>query len=234
MDTKTISTEKTDMKKLKKTTITRAMMAYLVMGLIFFLTAGTIRYWEAWAYMGTILIPMSLFGVYLFRHDPKLLERRLRTREKRKEQKLIIKLGILPFIAIYILPGLDRRWEWSEIDLPLKVAGLVLVLLGYLMLLYVLKVNSYASRVVDVEEEQQVISTGPYGLVRHPMYTAVIIFYGATPLILGSLWAFIPALLILPVLVFRILDEEKELSQNLVGYQKYAEQIRWRLIPGIW
>ena len=223
-----------NIQSLKKTAISRVFAVYLVMGLAFFLPAGTLRYWEAWAYILTILIPMMIFGVYMFRHDPKFLERRMRTREKRKEQRLIIKLGSLPFLLAYLMPGFDRRFGWSDISPAVTSAGLTLVLIGYLMTLYVFLTNSWASRVVEVEKEQKVITTGPYARVRHPMYSSIIIFYGATPVALGSWWALIPALLIIPVLIVRILDEEKELSQNLAGYKEYAQKVRRRLIPGVW
>jgi len=223
-----------DIKSLKRKAIFLVSLIYLILGLAFFLPAGTINYWQGWAYILTISIPMTIFGIYMFRHDPKLLERRLRTKEKRKEQKLIVKLGILPFLFAFILPGFDKRFGWSAVPLSITIIGIALVLLGYLMTLYVFKTNSYASRVVEVEKEQKVITTGPYALVRHPMYMAIIIFYGASPLALGSYWALIPASLIIPVLVARIRDEEKELLENLGGYREYTQKVKSRLIPGIW
>jgi len=226
--------EAIDIKSLKKRAISLVFLIYLILGLVFFLSAWTIKYWQGWAYILTIAIPMGIFGVYMFKHDPKLLERRLRTKEKRKEQRLIIKLGILPFLLTFVLPGFDVRFGWSAVPLFVAIIGLALVLLGYLMILYVFRTNSYASRVVDVEKEQKVITTGPYALVRHPMYFALIFFYGATPLALGSYWALILAFLIFPILVFRIKDEEKELLENLAGYREYTQKVKYRFIPGIW
>lgn len=226
--------EITDVKAIKKSAIIRMILAFLIMGLAFFPTAGTIRFWEAWAYMATLLVPMLIFGIRMFRRDPKFLERRLKTREKRKEQKLIMKLAIFPFILIYLIPGLDRRFGWSDVPVYMVVAGLILSLGGYLMILYVFRVNTYASRVVEVAAEQKVITTGPYSRVRHPMYTAAIILYGVTPLALGSYWALIPAVLILPVFAFRLIDEENELMEHLHGYREYTEKVKNRLIPGIW
>ena len=226
--------EAIDIKSLKKRAISLVFLIYLILGLVFFLSAWTIKYWQGWAYILTIAIPMVIFGVYMFKHDPKLLERRLRTKEKRKEQRLIIKLGILPFLLTFVLPGFDVRFGWSKVPVLTSILGLALVLFGYLLTLYVFKTNSFAARVVDVEKEQKVISTGPYARVRHPMYFALIFFYGATPLALGSYWALILAFLIFPILVFRIKDEEKELLENLAGYREYTQKVKYRFIPGVW
>lgn len=223
-----------DLKALRKIVITRFLLIMLIMGLVLFLCAGTVRYYEAWAYIITISIPMVIFGTYTFRHNPEFLERRMKTEEKRKEQRLIQKVAILPFLLVYLLPGLDKRLGWSHLPFSIEVIGLVLVLLGYLMILYVFLTNSYASRVVEVEKEQRVITTGPYALVRHPMYVGVVFFYGVTPIALGSYWAMIPSLLIIPILVLRIKDEEKELLENLAGYKEYAQRVRYRLLPFVW
>jgi len=226
--------EEVDINLLKRIVISRFSLVFFIMGLVFFLSAGTLKYWEGWAYILTLSVPMIIFVVYMFKHDPKLLERRMRTKEKRKEQKLIQKMGIIPFLLAFILPGFDKRFGWSDVPLPVTIAGLVMVLVGYLMTLYVFITNTYASRVVEVEKGQKVISTGPYALVRHPMYVAVIFFYISSTIALGSYWAAIPALLIIPVLVVRINDEEKELLDNLEGYKEYTSKTRYRLIPGIW
>ncbi len=223
-----------ELKALKRIVFVRFILMLLILGLVFFLSAGTIKYREAWAYIVTISIPMMIFGTYMFRHDPKFLERRMKTEEKRKQQKLIQKAGTLPFLLVYLLPGLDKRFGWSDLPFSIALTGLALVLLGYLVILYVFMTNSYASRVVEVEKEQKVITTGPYALVRHPMYVGVIFFYGVTPIALGSCWAMIPSLLILPILVLRIKDEEKELLENLAGYREYAQKVKYRLLPFVW
>lgn len=226
--------EETEMKSLKKIVISRVLLLFIALGAMYFLTAGTLKYWEAWAYMITIFIPMIIFLGYMFRHDPKFLERRMRIKEKRKEQKLIVTLGTLPILLAFSLPGFDERFGWSDISLSVTIAGIALVLLSYLMILYVFKTNSYAARVVDVEKEQKVITSGPYALVRHPMYVGVIIMYIASPVALGSYWAVIPALFIIPVIVARIKDEEKELLESLEGYKEYTRKVKHRLLPGIW
>jgi protein-S-isoprenylcysteine O-methyltransferase Ste14 len=226
--------EEVDLKSLKKTIISRFFLIYFILGLLFFLSAGTFKYWEAYIYMAVIAVPMTFFVSYMFKHNPKFLERRMKVREKREKQRVIQKLAIVPFLFSFLLPGFDRRFGWSDLPVPVTIAGLVLVLLGYLMTLQVFRTNAFASRVVDVEVEQKVITTGPYALVRHPMYFSVIIFYLFTPVALGSCWAMIPALLIIPFLIVRIIDEEKELGDNLVGYREYMQKVTYRLIPGIW
>jgi protein-S-isoprenylcysteine O-methyltransferase Ste14 len=223
-----------DVKSLKKRAIALVFLVFLILGLAFFLSAWTIQYWQGWAYLLTIAVPMSIFGAYILKHDPKFLERRLRTKEKRQTQKLIQTLGMVPFLLTFGLPGFDVRFGWSGVPVFAAITGLVLVLLGYLMVLYVFLTNSFASRVVDVEKGQKVITTGPYSLVRHPMYFGLIFFYGATPLALGSYWVLILAALIVPILVVRIRDEEKELAENLDGYREYMQKVKHRLIPGIW
>ncbi|HSM72929.1 MAG TPA: isoprenylcysteine carboxylmethyltransferase family protein [Anaerolineales bacterium] len=168
------------------------------------------------------------------KNDPALLERRMRTREKAAEQSLIIKLSVVYFIVIYLLPGFDIRYGWSNTPLWMIIAAQVLALLGYLLVARVFKENSYASRIVEVEDEQKVIDKGPYAVVRHPMYSGVTLLYIMTPLALGSYWSMIPALLIIPLLVARILSEEKILARDLDGYSDYQEKVKCRLIPFVW
>ncbi len=226
--------EAIDIKSLKKIAITRVSIVFLILGLVLFLTAGTLKYWEAWVYMLAQFVPMMIFGVYMFKHNPKFLERRMRTKEKRKKQQLIQKVGGLSFLLTLVLPGLDKRLAWSDVPLAVTIAGMALVLFGYLMILRVFIANSYASRIVEVDEEQKVITTGPYALVRHPMYASLLVYYGASPLALSSYYALIPALSIILFLIARIKDEEKELLENLEGYREYTQKVKYRLIPGIW
>lgn len=223
-----------EIKSLKRMAISRVSFVFIILGLLFFLPAGTLAYWQAWAYMIAIAVPMTFFVAYMFKHDPKFLERRMRMKEKRKEQRLIVKIAILPFLLTFLVPGFDRRFGWSDVSLPVTIIGIAVVLLGYGMTLYVFKTNSYASRVVEVEDEQKVITTGPYARIRHPMYFSIIFFYGASPVALGSYWALLPALSIIPVLVARIIDEEKELADGLKGYREYMQKVKYRLIPGVW
>ena len=231
---KKASTKAIDMKALKKLVIFRSSMLFLILGLCFFLPAWSLRYWEGWLYLFIMAVPMAFFGIYLFKNDPQLLERRMRTKEKRKEQKLVIKLSLWCFPLIYILPGFDKRLGWSKVPLLVELISMALVLAGYFMIVAVFRANSYASRIIEVEKSQQVISTGPYAIVRHPMYSSQIVFYLFTPPALGSYWAMIPVVLFLLVYKIRIQGEEEELLENLEGYREYTQKVKYRLIPGVW
>lgn len=226
--------EQINLNALIKIVVLRFGIFIVIMGLMFFLPAGTIRYWEAWAYMAILVIPMIIFLLYLIKHDPDLLERRMRMKEKETEQKAIIKIGSLIFIIIYLIPGFDQRYSWSSVPVAIIIIADIIVLTGYLLFVRVLIENSYASRIVEVEQQQKVITTGPYKIVRHPMYSAVLLMYSFGPLALGSYWAMIGNVLLILILVARIKNEEKVLSKELEGYQDYLQRTRYRLIPGIW
>ncbi len=226
--------QKIPREKLIRLTISRYLMAMLFLGALFFLTAGTFNYWEAWVYLGIIFIPMLFVMIYLIRYDPELLERRMQMRERRGEQKLIIKLAILVMALAFVIPGLDHRWGWSNTPVLVVLAAGLLVLVGYGIVFLVFRENRYAARTVTVDEEQKVISSGPYALVRHPMYVGMLLMYIFSPLALGSYWAVLPALILIPIIVARIVNEEMVLKQDLVGYTDYMQKTRYRLIPGIW
>ena len=220
--------------ELKRAAILRISLGVLVWGALFFGTAGTLRYWEAWLFLAILFTPMLFIGGYLIRHDPELAQRRLRSREERPKQKAVQKLAALLWSVGFIIPGLDERFGWSSVPGPVVVAADLLVLAGYLLFFLVLKENSYAGRTIQVEEGQSVINTGPYARVRHPMYTGVSLMMLFAPLALGSWWA---ALLMLATpffLIIRIKDEEEALLEELPGYREYTEQTRHRLIPGVW
>jgi protein-S-isoprenylcysteine O-methyltransferase Ste14 len=184
--------------------------------------------------MSTLLTPMLFMMAWLFRNDPGLLERRVRIKEKEREQKIIIKIGSLVILTALVLPGFDRRFGWSSVPPAVVIIADFLVLLAYGLIAVVFKKNRYASRVVEVENGQTVITSGPYRLVRHPMYLGVLIMYILSPLALGSYWAVLPALLLIFVLIARIRNEEKVLAAELGGYREYMQRVRYRLIPGIW
>jgi protein-S-isoprenylcysteine O-methyltransferase Ste14 len=205
-----------------------------VLWAVFFIPAGTLAYWEAWVYLAVLLIPFAFAVLYLFKTSPALLERRMQTREREPAQRRLISLSLLWFILAFILPGLDRRFGWSDVPVPVVLAADLLVLLGYGIVILAFRENQYASRIVQVEQDQQVITTGPYALVRHPMYVGAMLMYGASPLALGSYWALIPALVIVPILVVRIANEEQVLERELPGYPEYRQATRYRLLPGIW
>lgn len=183
-------TEK-DYKKLRNLVLIRFFLAIVVLGLMFFLTAGTFRYWQAWVFGGTLFIPMFFVFLYLLKNDPELLARRMKIKEKEKPQKLIISISIFIFLIAFLLPGLDHRFGWSLLPKAVVVGADVVFLLGYGFFILVLKENSYASRTIEVEKDQKVISSGPYSIIRHPMYLAVTIMVLSSSLALGSYWAMI-------------------------------------------
>jgi protein-S-isoprenylcysteine O-methyltransferase Ste14 len=228
------SERRVDIGRLKKTVAVRFVFALLVLGLMFFWPAGTFRYWQAWTYIALLSILMLGAFAYLIKKDPELLERRMRSREKEPRQMAITSLSTPVFLAIFLLPGFDRRYGWSSVPVLVVIAADILALTGYGLFVRVLRENSYASRIVEVEKDQKVITTGPYALVRHPMYVGVLIMFVFTPLALGSYWAVLPALMVALVLVARIVNEEKVLLARLPGYREYMERVRYRLIPGVW
>jgi len=206
----------------------------LVFGLLFFPPAGTINYWQAWVYIIIIMTVTTAMTLYLYKNDPALLERRLKFREKKKRQKWIITSSYPVFILVFILPGFDQRFGWSNLPSAISIAADLLLLLSYGLIFLVYRENSYTSRVVEVSEGQKIISTGPYAVVRHPMYSGMIMMYLLSPLALGSWVAAIPAPILVAVLILRLLDEEKTLAAELYGYHEYMQKVRCRLIPGIW
>lgn len=223
-----------DRRRLARAAAARFSPAFLVLGVVFFGTAGTWDYWQAWAYIGVLSAPMAFMTAYLIRRDPALLERRLRMKEKKKEQGFIVIFSGAFMLAALMLPGFDRRFGWSSVPSAVVVTALIVVLAAYGLIARVFKENSYASRVVEVASSQRVIDTGPYRVVRHPMYAGVILMYMATPLALGSAWAVLPALGVIPGIVMRIRSEERVLASELAGYPEYMEKVRFRLIPRVW
>jgi protein-S-isoprenylcysteine O-methyltransferase Ste14 len=215
-------------------TAARFLAAIVFVGCTLFLPAGTLSYWQAWLYMGLLFIPVAIVGVVLVIKDPELLERRMRTREREAPQRRVIASSGLLLLAVVLIPGFDRRYAWSNVPLPLVFLGDILILLGYLLFVLTIRANRFASRVVEVQANQVVISSGPYALVRHPMYLAVSLIFTLTPLALGSFWALIPALLLPVVLAARIGNEEQLLRRDLPGYEEYCHKVKYRLVPFIW
>lgn len=220
--------------KLTRIVMTRYIMAIVLFMLTFFVPAGTLNYWEGWVYMAILLLPMLIGLIYLLKRSPELLVRRMQFREKVKQQKWIVGLSYIPLFLSFILPGFDHRWNWSTIPVGITILAQILVLISYGIVLWVFRENQYASRIIEVSQTQTVIDSGPYAIVRHPMYFGTMLLYVLSPLALGSYWAVIPAVFIIPVLVLRIIDEEKMLAKDLVGYAAYMKKTRYRLVPGIW
>lgn len=205
-----------------------------LMAALFFGTAGTFDYWQAWLFLLVLLTPMVFALIYFLRHDPDLLERRIRSREQRAEQKGFVGAAGLVLVLAFVIPGLDQRFGWSTVAPAISIAADGVVLLGYGLLFVVMRANTFAARTIAVEAGQRIVTTGPYGVVRHPMYLAAAVLYLACPVALGSWWAVVPALLLPPLLGLRIRDEERMLEVELNGYREYQTKTRYRLFPGVW
>jgi protein-S-isoprenylcysteine O-methyltransferase Ste14 len=216
------------------TSAIRLVLGFGVIGVFFFFSAGTMNYWQAWMWMGTLLAPMIFMLIYLVKNDPALLERRTRLKETRSAQKLIVAASTLYYLIVFLLPGFDKRFGWSAVPSWVSIVADSVMLLGYALFLLVLKTNSYASRVVEIQQGQQVISTGPYAMVRHPMYLAMLLMMIFTPLALGSYWGMLASIALIFLLAIRAKNEEELLMKELPGYREYAERVRYRLFPGIW
>jgi len=209
----------------------------VVMGLLLFVPAGTIHYWQAWVYLSIFMDASVLTTLYLLKRDPALLERRMSggpTAEKRPAQRLIMLGTSLGFIALLVVPALDHRFGWSAVPLGVVVAGDVLVAIGFYLIFLVYRENTFTSATIEVAENQKVISTGPYAIVRHPMYASASLYLLGTPLALGSYWGFIPIAAMVPFLIWRLFDEERFLARNLPGYTEYQRRVQHRLVPFVW
>jgi protein-S-isoprenylcysteine O-methyltransferase Ste14 len=206
----------------------------IVMGAIIFIPAGTLNFWNGWLYLGTMTVLITFVFIYLKKHDPELLKKRMQMHEKQKEQKLFVKISTPLFILIYIIPGLDYRFGWSHMPVWAVITATVFMILSYIMFLIVMMQNSYASRVIEIQKGQKVIDTGLYSLVRHPMYLAMSVLFPSSILVLGSYYAFIPMIFLPFLLVFRIIHEEKFLIKELPGYKEYTKKVKYRLIPFVW
>ena len=210
-----------------------AVGAGLVGGLIF-LPAGTLHFFGGWLLMGVLFVPMLVMGVVMMVKSPALLEKRLRSKEMRGEQSLVIKLSGLMFLAGFITAGLDCRFGWTDFPRWVNWLGAGLFFVSYLLYAEVMRENAYLSRVVEVQQGQKVVDTGLYGIVRHPMYAATVLMFCSMPLVLGSLPA-VEIFLLYPFLIaVRIRDEEKLLAEELEGYAAYREKVRYKMIPFVW
>ena len=208
-----------------------------VMGLLLFLPAGTVHYWQAWVYLSIFSGASVLTTLYLMREDPALLERRMSggpTAEKRPVQQFIMLCTSIGFIALLVVPAFDHRFRWSAVPLGGVLAGELLVAIGFYLIYRVYRENTFTSATIEVTENQTVISTGPYAIVRHPMYASASLYLLGTPLALGSWWGFVPIAAMLPFLIWRLFDEERFLARNLPGYAEYQRQVRRRLVPFVW
>jgi len=223
-----------DKRKLKRAALIRFSSGLVVMGAMFFGLAGTLRFWEAWAFMAVLFIPASLVVLYFLRHDPEVLERRMKAKEERTQQKTIMTGFSVVSLGAFLIPGLDHRYGWSSVPTTVVVLADVLFLAGYIITFLTLRENRFASRTIRVEKDQTVITSGPYSIVRHPMYLGSTLMLLFAPLALGSYWAMIPTLTTPFFLALRTLDEEKLLVEELPGYRDYMKQTRYRVVPRVW
>jgi protein-S-isoprenylcysteine O-methyltransferase Ste14 len=225
------------MNKLYFRALRSSIFGVLLMAALLFVPAGTFDYWQAYVFMAVFVGGSAAITVYLAIKNPQLLERRMNvgpTAEKQPTQKIIMVFTLLGFIALLVVPAFDRRFMWSRVAAWVSVIGDLLVALGFLLVYFVIRENSYAASTIQVAEGQTVISTGPYAVVRHPMYAGVLPLLIGTPLALGSWWGLFVLVLSMPALIWRLLDEERFLHKHLPGYTGYTRKVRYRLVPFVW
>ena len=221
-------------KELFISAITKFAAGVVLIGVLIFLPAGTIHFPGGWLLMGILFIPMFLAGLVMMAKNPRLLRSRLNAREQQSEQSIVIKLSGLMFLCGFILAGLDFRFSWSNLPGWVNVLGALLFLIAYALYAEVLRENTWLSRTIEVQEGQTVVSTGLYGIVRHPMYAVTLLLFLSMPLVLGSVPAFVVFLVYPAIITKRIRNEEDVLERELSGYREYKQKVRWRLIPYIW
>ena len=212
----------------------KLIFTVIVLSVLLFFPAGTIAYAGGWRFIGLLCGMMCILCVLLMLFNPELLRKRLQAKEKQAEQKSVVLYSGLMFICIFVIAGLDFRYGWSHMPSWLIVAGCLMLIVSYVGFGEVLRENAFLSRTIEVQQGQQVVSTGLYGIVRHPMYSVISLLYLSIPFVLGSYWALLPLALYPTIIVHRILAEERLLCKELSGYEDYTRQVRFRLIPGLW
>lgn len=220
--------------KLCFSALVKVVVGVALVGALLFLPAGTLAYDGAWRLCIVLFVPMLVMGVVMFVLSPDLLRRRLASREERATQQSVVRYAGLLFVVSFVVAGLDFRYGWSAVPLWMVWCAVIIFLLGYALYGEVMRENVWLSRNITVAEGQQVVTTGLYGIVRHPMYTSTIFMFLAMPLVLGSCWAMLSMILYIPVIIIRIKDEERLLIADLAGYQEYCQKVRWRLLPYMW
>lgn len=221
-------------KELLKEALIKILSGIILMGVLLFLPAGDLRWRNGWILMIILFVPMFIAGIVMLNKAPDLLRSRLKAKETQSEQKDVIRFSGIMFIAAFILAGLDHRFQWTILPEQVTWAAVVIFLLAYCLFGEVLRENQYLSRVIEVQEDQTVVDTGLYGIVRHPMYSATVLLFLSMPLVLGSLVSFVIMLAYIPIIVKRIRNEELVLETELKGYTDYKKKVKYRLIPFIW
>lgn len=214
--------------------ILKFILGVILVGLLVFVPAGTIAFWNGWLFMGILFIPMFFAGIVMMIKNPKLLKKRLNAKEKQREQSMVIKLSGLMFLVGFVIAGLNYRFNWSMLPKSVSIGATVVFLLAYLLYAEVLRENTYLSRTIEVQENQKVIDTGLYGIVRHPMYSVTVLLFLAMPFVLGSIISFVIFLAYPLIIAKRIKNEEMLLENELEGYREYQKKVRYRLIPFVW
>ena len=220
--------------KLFQQAIVKFLGGLLTVGLLLFLPAGTFAWWQGWLLIGILFVPMFIAGLVMMQKSPDLLRKRLDVREKESEQKAVIALSGLMFLTAFIAAGLNFRFQWIILPAWVSWAAAAVFLLAYALYAEVLRENVWLSRTVEVQEHQQVIDTGLYGVVRHPMYMTTLLLFLAMPLVLGSPLSFVIMLAYIPIIARRIRNEEQVLEEGLAGYREYKERVRYKVIPFVW
>lgn len=214
--------------------LTKFVIGLLLIGLLLFLPAGTFDFWQAWLFIGVLFVPMFFAGIVLMNRQPELLRKRLDAKEQQQEQKWVVALSGLMFIAVFVVAGLNRRFGWYILPDWAVYIATAIFLVAYAIYAEVMRENVWLSRTVEVQENQQVVSTGLYGIVRHPMYAATLLLFLSMPLVLASLWSFVIMLIYIPIIALRIRNEEQVLERELKGYTEYKQRVRYKVIPFIW
>jgi protein-S-isoprenylcysteine O-methyltransferase Ste14 len=214
--------------------IAKFLLGVVLVGVLLFLAAGSFSFWQGWLLMGVLFVPMFIAGLIMFAKNPKLLAKRLNAKEKERKQGLVVKLSGLMFIGGFVLAGFNFRFAWYTLPVWVSAIGTALFLLAYALYAEVLRENTYLSRTIEVQENQKVVDTGLYGIVRHPMYAATLLLFLSMPLILGSVFALAVFLVYPLIIAVRITNEEQVLLGGLEGYKAYTQKVKYRLIPWIW
>ena len=214
--------------------IIKFILGVAIIGLLIFVPANTINYWNGWLFMGLLFIPMFIAGIVMMIKSPELLRKRLNAKEKENKQKQVVKLSGLMFLAGFIIAGLNYRYSWVVIPKSIVIISSVMFVISYIIYAEVLRENAYLSRTIEVQENQKVIDTGLYGIVRHPMYAATILLFLSMPLILGSVFSFVIFLVYPFIIAKRIKNEEEVLEKELKGYFEYKKKVKYKMIPFIW
>jgi protein-S-isoprenylcysteine O-methyltransferase Ste14 len=225
------------MKDLHRKAVIGTLRTLVILVIAVFVPAGTLRYWQGWACLAAFFVPASMISVWLAKHDPALLERRMKagsTAEKEKGHKIVQAIAAVLFLADFVVPVLDHRLGWSRVPGWAPFLGYLLMAAGFVIAFNVARANSYASAIIEVAEDQKAISTGPYAFVRHPLYAGALVMLYGIPLALGSWWGVLVNVPMTVAIVWRLLDEERFLVKNLKGYAEYRERVRYRLIPRMW